>query len=66
MSYWMGRCLARLGKSAEALTAFTEAIRLDPENAAAYRARGELYEKLGEKAKSQADFAKAKELESEE
>ena len=63
VSYWIGRCLARLGKPAEAVAAFSEAIRLDPDNAAAYRARGEVYQKLGEKAKAAADSAKAKELE---
>ncbi len=50
-------------KPAEAVAAFGEAIRLDPDNAAAYRARGEQYQKLGEKAKAAADAAKAKELE---
>ena len=63
VSYWIGRCLARLGKRTAAVAAFSEAIRLDPENAAAYRARGEQYQKLGEKAKAAADAAKAKELE---
>ena len=66
VSYWLGRCLVRLNKPSEALEAFSEAIRLDPENAPAYRARGELYKKLGEKAKAEADLAKAKELESKE
>ena len=55
VSYWIGRCLVRLDKPAEAVAAFSEAIRLDPDNAAAYRARGEHYEKLGEKAKAEAD-----------
>ena len=62
MSYWIGRCLARLNKPAEAVAAFSEAIRLDPDNAPAYRARGEQYQKLGEKAKAEADLAKAKAL----
>ena len=66
VSYWVARCLARLDKPAEAVAAFSEAIRLDPANAAAYRARGEQYQKLGEKAKAQADAAKAKELEKDE
>jgi tetratricopeptide (TPR) repeat protein len=61
--YWIGRCLERLGKPAEAITALGEAIRLDPNNAAAYRARGRLFEQLGQKDKAQADLKKAKELE---
>ena len=66
ISYWLGRSLIRLNKPTEALEALNEAIRLDPETAPAYRARGELYKKLGEKAKAEADLAKAKKLESEE
>ncbi len=64
VSFWIGRCLAKLDRPAEAMAAFTDAIQFDPELAAAYRARAELYEKQGEKAKAQADRAKAKELES--
>ena len=64
--YWIGRCLERLGKPAEAVTALGEAIRLDPSNAAAYQARGKLYQQLGQKDKAQADLKKAKELESQE
>jgi tetratricopeptide (TPR) repeat protein len=63
VSYWLGRCLVHLKKPNEAIAAFNEAIRLDPKSADAYRARGELYQKLGEKAKAEADLAKAKELE---
>lgn len=63
VQYWIGRCLVRLDEPAEAIVAFTEAIRLDPANAAAYQARGQVYEKLGEKSKAQADFDKAKQLE---
>jgi Flp pilus assembly protein TadD len=66
ISYWLGRCLIRLNKPTEAIEALNEAIRLDPESAPAYRARGELYRKLGEKSKAEADLAKAKKLESEE
>jgi Flp pilus assembly protein TadD len=66
ISYWLGRSLVRLNKPNEALDAFNEAIRLDPQNAAAYQARGELYKKLGEKEKAEADLTRAKKLESEE
>ncbi|MCE5269243.1 MAG: tetratricopeptide repeat protein [Planctomycetaceae bacterium] len=60
--FWIGRCLARLNKPAEAVEAFSQAIHLDPESAATYRARGEQYQKLGDKAKADGDAAKAKEL----
>lgn len=63
--YWMGRCLERLGKPAEAVKALDDSIRLDPDNAPAFHARGKLYERLGEKDKAKADFAKAKALEKE-
>jgi tetratricopeptide (TPR) repeat protein len=66
VSYWLGRCLTQMHKPTEAVEALSEAIRLDPENAPAYRARGELYKKLGEKTKAEDDLAKAKKLESEE
>jgi tetratricopeptide (TPR) repeat protein len=66
VSYWLGRCLIGLHKPTEALEAFSDAIRLDAESAAAYRARGELFKKLGKKEKADADLAKAKKLESEE
>jgi tetratricopeptide (TPR) repeat protein len=65
ISYWLGRSLVRLNKPTEALESLNEAIRLDPESAPAYRARGELYKKLGEKEKAEADLAKAKKLGSE-
>jgi len=61
--YWIGSCLSKLDKPTEAVAAFTESLRLDPQSAAAYRARGEQYKKLGEKAKAAADLARAKELE---
>ena len=63
--YWIGRCLARLNKPAEAIAALSEAIRLDPQSAAAYQARGQIYLKLGEQSKAEADFAKAKQLKAE-
>ncbi len=66
ISYWLGRSLIRLNKPNEALDALNEAIHLDPQNAPAYRARGELHKKLGENAKAEADLAKAKKLESAE
>jgi Flp pilus assembly protein TadD len=66
VSYWIGRCLIRLNKPKEAISALSEAIDLDPENAPAYRTRGEVYEKLGEKSKAAADLERAKKLESEQ
>jgi hypothetical protein len=41
---------------------FTKRIKGDPTNAQAYRDRGKSYEKLGDKEKAEADFAKAKQL----
>ena len=66
ISYWLGRSLIGLNKPAEALEALNDAIHLDPQSAAAYRARGELYKKLGETKKAEADLAKAKKLENTE
>jgi tetratricopeptide (TPR) repeat protein len=62
VQYWIGRCLARLHKQTRALASFSEAIRLDPDSADAYQARGELYQALGQPSKAAADLAKAKEL----
>jgi tetratricopeptide (TPR) repeat protein len=64
--YWIGRCLERLRKPAEAVTALGEAIRLDPHNADSYRARGKLYQQLGQPDKAKADLEKARKLEREE
>lgn len=66
VSYWIGRCWVSLDKPTEAVAAFTKAIELNPHDVAAYRARGQQYEKLGEKSKAAADAAKARELEKEE
>ena len=40
----------------------TQAIRLDPKHAEAYHYRGLAYQKKGDRAKAESDFAKAKEL----
>jgi tetratricopeptide (TPR) repeat protein len=66
VAYWIGRCLIRQNKPKEAMEALNEAIEYDAGNAAAYRARGELYKKQGDKKKAEADLEKAKKLESEE
>jgi Tfp pilus assembly protein PilF len=44
------------------MDAFDEAIRIDPEHADAYEARGEAYLKMGETAKAEADCKKAEQL----
>ena len=64
--YWMGRCLEQLDKPGEAVFALTASIRLDPDNAPAYRARAKLYKQLGQNDKAKADLDAAKKLESEE
>ena len=45
-----------------AITCYTEAIRLDPEDALAYINRSNIYRKQGNKAKAEADYAKYEEL----
>jgi tetratricopeptide (TPR) repeat protein len=60
---WIGRCLQRINRPTEAMTAFDESIRLDPENPEAYQDRGNLYQQLGKPDKAQADWKKAQELE---
>jgi Flp pilus assembly protein TadD len=40
----------------------TEAIRLDPKNALAYLGRGNCYNKKGERARAEDDFAQARRL----
>ena len=47
---------------AKAIAYFTERIRIDPEEAAVYINRGNVYDKMGEYDKVEADFAKAKDL----
>jgi tetratricopeptide (TPR) repeat protein len=67
--YWLGRCLLRLDKPKEALSVLNESLEQNPHNAAAYRTRAEVYDKLGEKEKAKADretAKKAEKLESEE
>ncbi len=44
---WRGRSLAKLEKYADAISDFSEIIRLDPENSRAYHSRGVAYESLG-------------------
>jgi Flp pilus assembly protein TadD len=46
----------------KAIADLDEAIRLDPDDANTYQYRGLAYEKKGEKAKAEADFAQAKKL----
>ena len=48
--------------STRRLPTYTEAIRLNPNYAKAYYNRGAAYEKKGDKAKAEADFAQAKKL----
>ena len=46
-----------------AIECFTEAIRLNPECARAYRLRGQIYSKTGKWAKAERDVAKARRAE---
>jgi tetratricopeptide (TPR) repeat protein len=61
--YWLGRCLLRLDKPKEALSALNESIEQNPHNAAAYRTRAEVHDKLGDKSNAEADREAAKKAE---
>ena len=51
-----------LGNFKQAIADATKAIQINPKYVPAYQLRGKIYQKLGDEAKAQADFAKAKEL----
>jgi Flp pilus assembly protein TadD len=51
------------GEDDRAIECFTEAIRLNPECARAYRLRGQIYSKTGNWAKAERDVAKARRAE---
>ena len=62
-AFWgRGAAYALKGELAEAITDFTEAIRLNPKLAEVFYCRGLAYDKKGEKAKAEADFAQAEKL----
>ena len=50
------------GENDKAIADYTEAIRLEPENAQAYHGRGSAYEAKGDHKRAEADFAEAKKL----
>jgi len=51
------------GEDDRAIECFTDAIRLNPECARAYRLRGQIYSKTGKWAKAERDVAKARRVE---
>ena len=51
-----------LGYLDYAVNAYTEAIRLNPQDPLSYQYRGDAYQALGKSTEAEADFAKAKEL----
>ena len=51
------------GEDDLAMECFTEAIRLNPECARAYRLRGQIYSKTGKWAQAERDLAKARRVE---
>ncbi len=57
-----GRACLDKGKYDDAIADYTKAIALDPEDAAAYTNRGEVYEEKGDKEQAIADFRKALEI----
>ena len=56
------QCLEN-GEDDRAIECFTEAIRLNPECARAYRLRGQIYRKTGKWAKAERDVSKARRAE---
>jgi tetratricopeptide (TPR) repeat protein len=50
------------GRFPEAVADFTQAIKLDPQCANAYRLRGVAHKNLGETARAEADYTKARQL----
>ena len=50
------------GRFAEAVAEFTQTIELDPQRANAYRLRGIAYNNVGETARAEADYDKARQL----
>ena len=63
-SAYSGRALAHicLEQYEQAIKDYNKAIELAPTDATAYQIRGFCYQQLGDEAKAQADFAKAKKL----
>ena len=55
-----GKTYLESGEYELAAEAFTQAIRLDPQNAAAYYCRGNAYSKLGDRENARADYEKAR------
>jgi len=59
---WLGRSRQEANMLDRAIEAFTEAIALAPSHANLYQFRGEVYRQQGKRAKADADFAKARQL----
>ena len=59
----LGQSYRALGKPEDALRHNNQAIALDPRSDWCYRERGFTYQALGDRDRAEADFAKAKELE---
>ena len=51
------------GEDDRAIECFTEAIRLDPDCARAYRLRGQIYSRTGKWAKAERDASQARQVE---
>ena len=63
VAYWCrGNAYKNLKNYEQAISDYTQAIKLDPNYASAYELRGICYQELGEKEKAEADFVKARKL----
>jgi tetratricopeptide (TPR) repeat protein len=58
---WIGGQSSMRGHK-KAISDYTEAIRLNPQDAGAYFSRSSAYEQIGKKFKAKEEFAKAKKL----
>lgn len=65
MRYWRGRIWAGKGDEEKAVAEYSDAIRLDPEDAASFEARAQAWLARGERDRAIADFTSAIDLDEE-
>ena len=66
ITYYKANALECLGKTAEAIEAYTAVLQMDDENVAAYCARGNLFRESGDADQAVRDYEKVMELEKDE